>query len=450
MGLFCFARVVPDAGFSLTQSRCAIIIFQKSLSVCVMNMPELLAPAGSYESLHAAINAGCDAVYFGVAGFNMRANTAAAFTIDDLKEIVRICHEKSVKCYLALNTLVYDQDVEDMKRVIDAVKEFGVDAVIVFDLSVVHYAKQQGVEVHISTQHSISNIEAVKMFSAWADRLVLARELTLEQIRTIIREIKEQNIRGPKGNLVEIEVFIHGAMCVAVSGRCGMSLYMYNTSANCGSCSQPCRRGYTVTDKATGKQLDIDNEYVMSTEDLCTIGMLDEIVASGVASLKIEGRGRAPEYVDQVVRCYREAIQSIAEGTYSQALVDQWNEKLGTVFNRGMSEGFYMGKAFEYWSRGPNSRATQKREFVGLVRNYFPKAGMVECEIQALPIEVGEECLITSKTAGVIKCTIESLRVEDQPVQRAEQKMFVTFPIDAAVKRGDCLYKLTKTNPSEF
>jgi putative protease len=407
----------------------------------MMNV-ELLAPAGSYEALRAAIKAGCNAVYFGVVGFNMRANASAAFTIEDLREIAKICHEANVKCYLALNTLVYDNSVDEMKAVIDAAKESGVDAVIVFDLSVVQYAKDSGLEVHISTQHSISNIEAVKLFSTWADRLVLARELTLEQITYITEQIKAQDIRGPKGKLVEIEVFIHGAMCVAVSGRCGMSLYMYNTSANCGSCSQPCRRAFTVTDKATGKQLDVDNEYVMSTEDLCTIGMLDEIIDSGVISLKIEGRGRAPEYVDEVVKCYREAITSIENGSYSKDLIMEWNKRLGTVFNRGMSEGFYRGLAYKYWSGAESSKATQSREFVGVVRNYYEEVSVVECEIQAMELNEGDECIILSKENGVIRFTVEQMRNEEVPTIHAVQKEFITFKVPEAVKRGEKLYKI--------
>jgi len=407
-----------------------------------MKNVEILAPAGSYEALRAAIKAGCDAVYFGVVGFNMRANASAAFTIEDLREIARICHTSKVKCYLALNTLVYDNSVHEMKAVIDAAKESGVDAVIVFDLSVVQYAKDSGLEVHISTQHSISNIEAVKLFSSWADRLVLARELTLEQITYITEQIKAQDIRGPKGKLIEIEVFIHGAMCVAVSGRCGMSLYMYNTSANCGSCSQPCRRAFTVTDKATGKQLDIDNEYVMSTEDLCTIGMLDEIIDSGVVSLKIEGRGRAPEYVDEVAKCYREAITSIEDGSYSKEKIMEWNKRLGTVFNRGMSEGFYRGLAYKYWSGVESSKATQSREFVGVVRNYYEEVSVAECEIQAMELHEGDECIILSKEHGVIRFTVENMRNEEIPTTHAVQKEFITFKVPEPVKRGEKLYKI--------
>ena len=424
---------LPTLHDSITPSLC---------SPFPMSPIELLAPAGSYEALRAAINAGCDAIYFGVAGFNMRVNSAAASTLDDLREIATICHEANVKCYLALNTLVYDNGIDDMKKVIDAAKESNVDAVIMFDLSVVQYAREKGVEVHISTQHSISNIEAVKFFATYADRLVLARELTLEQIQHITQQIKEQNILGPKGKLVEIEVFIHGAMCVAVSGRCGMSLYMYNTSANCGACSQPCRRAFTITDQATKKQLDVDNEYVMSTEDLCTIGMLDAIIESGVVSLKIEGRGRAPEYVDEVVRCYREAIESVNDETYSKEKIIDWNKRLGTVFNRGMSEGFYRGLAFKYWSGEESSKATQTREFVGVVKNFFAEPSVVEVDIQAMELNEGDECMILSKTEGVIRFTIENMRNEEVPVTHAAQKDLITFKISVPVKRGEKLYKI--------
>lgn len=406
------------------------------------NNIELLAPAGSYESLHAAINAGADAVYFGLAGFNMRENCSVAFTLYDLEKIVEVCQKKNVRCYLALNTLVYDNNVEQMKEAIDVAKRSKIDAIICFDFSAIEYAKSLGVEVHISTQHSVSNIEAVKLFSHWADRMVLARELTLEQIKHITEEIKVKDIRGPKGNLVEIEIFIHGAMCVAVSGRCGMSLYMYNTSANCGKCSQPCRRDYTVTDKATGKQLDIENEFVMSTEDLCTIGMLDEILCSGAVSLKIEGRGRAPEYVDTVVSCYREAIDSVKDCSFSDDKVKDWNERLETVFNRGLSEGFYRGKAFSYWSKQSNSKATQKRELVGTVERFFPDLSVAEIKIHASDLTEGHECIITGKITGVLRVTPTSIRVDEKTVVYTKQGDTATFVVPGRVRAGDNLYKI--------
>jgi U32 family peptidase len=403
---------------------------------------ELLAPAGSYEALHAAINAGADAVYFGVCGFNMRANASQPFSLDDLSEIVRISHEAGIKCYLALNTLVYDKNLDEMKMLIDASKNHGVDAIISFDFSAIQYARKIGVEVHISTQHSISNMEAVKFFSQYADRIVLARELTLEQIHYINEQIKDQNVRGPNGKLVEVEVFIHGAMCVAVSGRCGMSLYLFGTSANCGECTQPCRRSYTVTDKSTGKQLDIDNEYVMSTQDLCTIGMLDEIVQSGVVSLKVEGRGRSPEYVDEVIRCYREALVSIKDGTYSSEKIQLWNTRLGTVFNRGMSEGFYRGLAYNYWSTGANSKASKIKQFIGTVEHYYPKIHVAEVRVRAGEIQEGEQGLILGPTTGVVRVVLDHLRVNDVLSTKASPKDLLTFVVNDKVRKGDKLYVL--------
>jgi U32 family peptidase len=405
---------------------------------------ELLAPAGSYESLHAAIAGGCDAIYFGVSGFNMRANTAAAFGEEDIKEIASICHENNIQCYLALNTLVYDEGVDHMKKMIDAVKEAGVDAIISYDMTAISYACSVGVEVHISTQHSISNIEAVKFFSQWSDRVVLARELTLEQIKHITEQIKKQDVRGPKGELVEVEVFIHGAMCVSVSGRCGMSLYMYGTSANCGKCSQPCRRSYKVTDEATGKALVIDHNYVMSPEDLCTIGMIGEIMDSGVVSLKIEGRGRKPEYVDEVVRCYREAIEAVKADVFDKEKVTKWNKRLGTVYNRGMSEGFYRGKAFSYWSKGPNSKAKQRREFVGRIEKYYPKISVAEVAVQAAELESGASCIITGKNTGVLRTSPEGIQLDGKEVQNVKQGDLITFKVPSTVHRGDQLYKLVE------
>jgi U32 family peptidase len=416
----------------------------------IMNTPydniELLAPAGSYESLHAAINAGCDAIYFGLQGFNMRANTAKPFTTEDLAEIVSICHDAGIKCYLALNTLVYDEGTEGMKKAIDSVKEHGVDAVITFDFSAINYAREVGVEVHISTQHSISNIEAVKYFSKTADRMVLARELTLEQIKYITDQIKELDIRGPKGRLIEIEIFIHGAMCVAVSGRCGMSLYMYGTSANCGKCSQPCRRAFTVTDKWTGKQLDVENEYVMSTEDLCTIGMLNEILDSGAVSLKVEGRGRAPEYVDEVIRCYREAIESVKDETFGKEKIADWNTRLGTVFNRGMSEGFYRGLAFKYWSGEANTLATQTKKLIGTVVHYYKDISVAEVNVHASDMEQGASCIVTGPTTGVMRLVLDEIRVDGKPAVKTVQGDELTFVVTDRVRKGDKLYQLIKTS----
>ena len=409
-----------------------------------MKSPELLAPAGSFASLTAAINAGADAVYFGVAELNMRANTAQKFTLDDLAEIAEQCHTAKVKCYLALNVLIYQNEIETLKKTIDAVKEAKIDAVICFDPSVIEYARSQGVEVHISTQHSISNIEAVKFFSQWADRMVLARELTLEQIREVVDQIQEQDICGPSGRLVEIEIFIHGAMCVSVSGRCGMSLYCHNTSANRGMCFQPCRRAYQVTDPETGKAMKVDNNFVMSPEDLCTIGLLDEIVDSGAVCLKIEGRGRAADYVDRVVRTYRDALSSIEQKTYTKDKIDLWNKELGTVYHRGLSDGFYRGKAFKYWCGSYGSQATETKEFVGPVTKYYPKINVAEIKVQASELEEGQDIVFMGKTTGVYKSVAENLIVDEKPAKVAKQGDELTFKVNERVRRGDKLYKIIK------
>ncbi|MFH1712109.1 MAG: peptidase U32 family protein [Patescibacteria group bacterium] len=403
---------------------------------------ELLAPAGSYESLMTAINAGCDAVYFGVDGFNMRQNNSAKFSLDDLKKIAEICHENKIRCYLALNTLVYDKDIEKMKAAIDAVKEAGVDAIITFDMSALVYAREIGVEVHISTQHSISNIEAVKFFAQWADRMVLARELSIEDVKKIVDEIKEQDIRGPKGSLIEIEIFIHGAMCVSVSGRCGMSLYMNKTSANCGECTQPCRRPYQIIDQQTNKALVIDNEFVMSPEDLCTIGLLDEIIATGVVSLKVEGRGRTPEYVDMVIRTYREAIKAIKNDTYTPEKIKQWNMDLGTVFNKGLSDGFYRGKPWGYWSGVSGNKAKQTKELVGTVKKYYPNISVAEIEVHASDIKEDDQCIFIGKTTGLLRTKPQGMMIDEQPVDYAKQGDMITFKVPDRVRGGDKLYKI--------
>ncbi len=410
----------------------------------ITNDLELLAPAGSYPALMSAINAGADAVFFGVDGFNMRQNNSQRFTLDDLKDIANTCHKNDVKCYLALNTLVYDKDIDKMKKVIDAVKKSKIDAIITFDMSALEYAREIGVEVHISTQHSISNIAAVKFFSQWADRIVLARELSLEDIKFIINEIKNQNIRGPKGNLIEIEIFIHGAMCVSVSGRCGMSLYMNNTSANCGQCTQPCRRPYKITDQYTGKAMIVDNEFIMSPEDLCTIGLLDEIIDTGVVSLKIEGRGRAPEYVDTVVRVYKEAVEAIKSGNYSKNKIENWNKELGTVFNRGQGTGFYRGLPFGQWCGLAGNNATQVKELVGTVTRYYPKIKIAEVEIHASDFKEGGKALFIGKITGVVNVKPIGLVVDEKSVDYVKQGDVVTFKVDKRVRIGDKFYKIKK------
>jgi len=406
------------------------------------NKPELLAPVGSFESLTTAIKAGADSVYFGIGELNMRSHSAQNFTVEDLPEIAKQIHEANMKCYMALNVLIYDDEIEEMKRTIDAAKAAGIDAVIAFDLSAINYAKEIGQPVHISTQHSISNIEAVKFFAQFTDRVVLARELTLEQISNLRDEIAKQDVRGPEGELMEIEDFIHGAMCVSVSGRCGMSLYCHNTSANRGKCFQPCRRLYEVKDPATGKEMKIDNNFVMSPEDLCTIGLLDEVLESGVQVLKIEGRGRSPEYVDTVVRVYREALNAIENDSYTDNKIEDWNKRLGTVFNRGLSEGFYRGKAWSHWSGVGGSKATETKEFVGPVTRYYPKLNVAEILVQASELEEGQEVIFIGKTTGVHRQKSEDFIVNEKPVKISKQGDELTFKVSKRVREGDKMYRV--------
>lgn len=402
---------------------------------------EILAPAGSFANLRTAINAGCDAIYFGVDGFNMRQNNSAKFDLDDLQRIAEICHDNNIRCYLALNTLIYDQNITKMKAVVDAVKESGVDAIITYDMSVLNYAKEIGVEVHISTQHSLANIEAIKFFSTWADRMVLARELSLVDVKYIVDEIKTQNITGPKGNLIEIEIFVHGAMCVSVSGRCGMSLYMNKTSANCGECTQPCRRPYKITDEFTGNSLVVDNQFVMSPEDLCTIGMLDEIINTGAISLKFEGRGRSPEYVDTVIRTYRAAVESIKEDTYTEEKIKQWNKDLGTVFNKGLSDGFYRGKPWGYWSGVSGNKATQQKKLVGTVKKFYPKISVAEVEIHASEMTDEDKAIFVGPITGVVRCEPKNIMVDEKSTSKIKQGDLATFVVPSRVRAGDKLYK---------
>lgn len=407
------------------------------------NSIEILAPAGSFETLQTAIDAGADAVYFGISDFNMRATAAANFINADIPKIVKLCKASKVKPYITLNTLLYDNELGRMREIVNEVKENGIDAVIAADMATIEYARSKDVEVHISTQLSISNIESLKFYSQFSDRVVLARELTLEQVAEIIREIREQDIRGPKGNLVEIEVFAHGALCVAVSGRCSMSMYCYNTSANRGKCSQMCRRQYKVTDISTGKELVIDNNYVMSSADLCTIGMLPELVATGVNVLKFEGRGRSAEYVDTIIRTYKEALNAIEDGTYSNDKIKKWNEDLGTVFNRGFTQNFYMGRKIGEWAGVHGSKATQERIHIGAVEHYYPKVKVAQVKIQAKDeFKTGDEYIITGPTTGLEKGIVKSLVVNDKETDKAKQGDTVTFKVNKKVRKNDRLYVL--------
>lgn len=409
----------------------------------ISDIIEILAPAGSFESLQAAINAGADAVYFGVGDINMRASAAINFTIDDLDEIVKRCHTKNVKAYLTLNVLLFDHNIREMQDIMDASKKAGIDAVIAADISAIQYANEINLEVHVSTQLSISNIDAVKFYSKFSDRLVLARELTLHEVKYICNEIKKQNITGPKGNLVEIEVFAHGALCVAVSGRCGMSLHCSNSSANLGKCSQVCRKPYKVTDIQTGQELVVDNNYIMSSADLCTVGMLDLLLDTGVSVLKFEGRGKSPDYVDTVIRTYREAVDSVRDGSYSTEKVEKWNKELGTVFNRGMSKGFYMGRSYAEWSGVHGSKSKLEKTHIGEIQRYYPKIKVAEALISAKEtLGKGEQILIIGQNTGVVKLTIDKFRVEEEELEVVKQNDIFTFEVPSRVRNGDKIYVL--------
>jgi putative protease len=406
---------------------------------------ELMAPAGNWESLQAAINAGADSVYFGIDQLNMRARASINFTLGDLKEIAERTSKAGMKSYLTLNTIIYDHDLSVIKTLINAVKEAGISAVIASDQAVINYASTQGVEVHISTQLNVTNIETVKFYSHFADVMVLSRELSLIQIKKICDQIIKEDIRGPKGNLIEIEIFAHGALCVAVSGKCYMSLHTHNSSANRGACVQNCRKTYTVTDKETGVELEIDNEYIMSPKDLCTLDFLDQVLETGVTVLKIEGRGRAPEYVKTVIETYRAAIDDFLNGEYNQSKVEGWLSDLKTVYNRDFWGGYYLGQKLGEFNNTSGSKATQKRVYIGKGVHYFPRAGVAEFKVEAQNIKVGDKILITGPTTGVIETEITEMMIDEKPADEANRGVNITFPIKEKVRRSDKLYKLVKT-----
>ena len=405
------------------------------------NQIEIMAPAGSYESLMAAIYAGANSVYFGIEQLNMRARAANNFTTKDLKKIVAICQETNVKTYLTLNTVMYDHDMTLMKKICDTAKESRITAVILSDLAALQYARSIGLEVHMSTQANITNIEAVKFYSAFSDVIVLARELTLKQIASICDDITKQQIKGPSGNLIQIEIFVHGALCVAISGKCYMSLATYNSSANRGACLQNCRRSYKVIDEETGDELRIDNKYIMSPKDLCTIGFIDRIIESGVSVFKIEGRGRAPEYVDTVVRCYKEAVESVANGSYTKEKIEKWIASLERVFNRGFWHGgYYLGKELGEWSGEYGSRATTEKIFIGKVVNYYDNAKIAHLSLEAGTISVGDTLLVTGPTTGVHTQLIEGLQVDEKETKHANKGDSTTTPISVKVRKNDKIF----------
>ena len=408
---------------------------------------EIMAPVGSRESLAAAINSGADYVYFGIGQLNMRSHSANHFTIDDLKEIAATCNEHGIKTYLTVNTIIYGEDLEAMREIVDAAAEAGISAVIASDVAVMTYCRQKDVEVHLSTQLNISNIEALKFYAQFADVVVLARELNMDQVAEIYRQILEQNVRGPKGELVRIEMFCHGALCMAISGKCYMSLHNANRSANRGQCVQICRRSYTVTDTETGNQLEIDNKYVMSPKDLKTIRFIDKMMKAGVRVFKIEGRARGPEYVHTVVSCYKEAIASVLDGTFTEEKKDAWDERLATVFNRGFWDGYYQGQTIGEWNKNYGSCATEKKVLVGKVVKYFSKLGVAEVAVEASEFGVGDKLLVTGNATGALWLTADEIRYDLKPVERALQRQRVSIPVPEKVRPNDKLYRIDIVNP---
>ncbi len=407
---------------------------------------EIMAPVGSRESLAAAIQAGAGSIYFGIGQLNMRSHSANHFTIEDLKEIAETCNERGIKTYLTVNTVIYGEDINAMREIIDAAKAANITAVIVSDVAVMVYCRQVGMEVHLSTQLNISNIEALKFYAQFADVAVLARELNMEQVAEIYRQIEEQDIRGPRGELVRIEMFCHGAFCMAISGKCYMSLHDSNRSANRGQCTQICRRSYTVTDNETGNQLEIDNKYIMSPKDLKTIRFIDKMMKAGVRVFKIEGRARGPEYVYEVVTCYKEAIQSVLDGTYTEEKKDKWDERLSTVFNRGFWDGYYQGQRLGEWTKNYGNKATEKKVLVGKVMKYFSKLGVAEIAVEASEIEKDQNMLITGPTTGIMKFDASEIRYDLKPVEKAEKGWRVSVPVPDKVRPNDKVYKLLKTD----
>ena len=408
---------------------------------------EIMAPVGSRESLQAALQAGADSIYFGIEKLNMRAHSASTFTIDDLREIAATCGERGVKTYLTVNTIIYDDDIELMHQIIDAAKEAGISAVIASDVAVMTYCQKVGQEVHLSTQLNISNIEALKFYSQFADVVVLARELNMEQVAKIHEQAEQMNICGPSGKKIRIEMFCHGALCMAISGKCYLSLDNASRSANRGECMQLCRRSYIVTDKETGTELEIDNKYIMSPKDLKTVRFIDRMMKAGVRVFKIEGRARGAEYVYTVVKCYKEAIQSVLDGTFTEEKKDEWDERLATVFTRGFWDGYYQGQRLGEWNKNYGSNATERKVYVGKGVKYFSKLGVAEFSCEACEFSVGDKMLITGPTTGVMYVTVEEIHDDTHAVQTAQKGTRVSFKVPDKVRPSDKLFKLVKVEP---
>ena len=406
---------------------------------------EIMAPVGSRESLAAAIQAGADSIYFGIEKLNMRAHSASTFTIDDLREIAATCNEHGIKTYLTVNTIIYGEDIPLMHEIIEAAHEAGISAVIASDVAVMNYCNQVGEEVHLSTQLNISNIEALKFYAQFADVLVLARELNMDQVAEIYRQVCEENICGPSGKRIRIEMFCHGALCMAISGKCYMSLDNTGRSANRGECMQICRRSYTVTDTDTGAQLEIDNKYIMSPKDLKTVRFIDRMMKSGVRVFKIEGRARGPEYVQTVISCYKEAIQSVLDGTFTEEKKDGWDKRLATVFNRGFWDGYYQGQKLGEWNKHYGSCATERKVYVGKGMKYFSKLGVAEFAIEAGEFSVGDKLLITGPTTGAVYLNADEIRFDLKPVETAIKGQRISIPVPVKIRPSDKLYKMVKT-----
>lgn len=405
---------------------------------------EIMAPVGSYESLMAAIQGGADSIYFGIEGLNMRSRSSNNFTTEDLRKIVAICGEHGIKSYLTVNTVIYGEDLPLMREIIDAAKDAGVSAIIAADVAAMSYANSIGQEVHLSTQLNISNVEALKFYARFADVVVLARELNLKQVHEIYQEIVKQQIKGPKGELIRIEMFAHGALCMAVSGKCYLSLHEMNASANRGACMQICRRAYTVHDKDSQIELDVENQYIMSPKDLKTIHFMNKMMDAGVRVFKIEGRARGPEYVRTVVECYKEAIKAYLEGTFTDEKIAAWDERLKTVFNRGFWDGYYLGQRLGEWTRNYGSAATERKIYVGKGIKYFSNIGVAEFLVEAAEISVGDKLLITGPTTGALFMTLEEARVELKPVQTVKKGEHFSMKSDK-IRPSDKLYKLVST-----
>ncbi len=409
-----------------------------------MDKIELMSPVGSFESLMAAIQGGADAVYFGVGKLNMRSRSSVNFTLENLTEISDICRQHSIRSYLTLNTVVYDDEMTEIDAIIEAARINKIDAIIASDFSIMEKVNAAGIELHISTQCNISNAGAVRYFSRMADVMVLSRELNLNQVASIVNSIEKEQIKGPSGNLIKIEIFAHGALCMAVSGKCYISLDNYNHSANRGACYQTCRRGYVVKDKESDLELEIDNEYIMSPKDLCTIGFLDKILGAGVSVLKLEGRGRSPEYVKTVTACYKEAIESYQAGNYTEEKIAEWNHRLKQVFNRGFWDGYYLGQKLGEWNNRYGSVATKEKLYIGKVNNYYSKLKVAEIKIESYDLQTGDEVVISGNTTGVYEAVISEIRVDLQSTTIAKKGEVCSIPVTTEIRRGDKLYKLVE------